>query len=227
MKRIKEVCPHVFQVGGDDLSYAQDCCVYYLESNGEGAIIDTGAGKSAALILDNIISGGYELDEIRYIIITHGHIDHIGGLKSIKERLNAEVIAHRLDLPAIEQGNPELTAAHYYGINYEGVKVDRVLKNEQAFELGDLEINCIHTPGHTPGSISVYTDVEGQRVLFGQDIHGPFNQQWGSDLKQWEISMRKLLELEADILCEGHFGIYSPAAMVKDYIESYIKRFSR
>ena len=59
---------------------------------------------------------------------------------------------------------------------------------------------CI--PRTYPGSIAVYVDIGGQRVLFGQDIHGPFMKEWGSDLAQWKQSM-KLLALNADILCEG------------------------
>jgi glyoxylase-like metal-dependent hydrolase (beta-lactamase superfamily II) len=49
-----------------------------------------------------------------------------------------------------------------------------------------------------------------QRILFGQDVHGSFNVDFGLDIMQWRESMEKLLDLKADILCEGHFGIYSP-----------------
>ncbi|MDD4775261.1 MAG: Zn-dependent hydrolase, partial [Syntrophomonas sp.] len=73
--------------------------------------------------------------------------------------------------------------------------------------------------------ISVWIDIEGRRVLFGQDIHGPFNKGWGSDLKQWRVSMQALLDLDADILCEGHFGIIQPAPAVRRYIEGYLGRF--
>ncbi len=224
-RRVPAICPHVYQVGGDNLSRGEDCCVYLVESLGQGAVIDTGAGASADDILNNIEYSGFKLAEIRYIIITHGHIDHIGGLKTFKNRLQAEVIAHRLDLPAIEEARPELTAAPYYGVQYEGIKVDKVLSGDDSLKLGDLTLNFLHTPGHTPGSMSVYLDTAGQRVLFGQDIHGPFAPEWGSDRRQWAASMHKLLELEADILCEGHFGIYSPASAVKEYIEGYLRRF--
>jgi len=226
VKRMMEICPGVYQVGGDHLSYPEDCCVYLLQDNDEAALIDTGAGPGAELVLNNITAAGVNLDTIRYIILTHGHIDHIGGVKYISERTIADIVAHELDLPAIEEGLPTLTAAPLYGIDYKGVKVDRVLHSDENLQLGKIKLHCIHTPGHTPGSISVNTDINGKRVLFGQDIHGPFSKQWGSDLKEWHQSMQKLLELRADILCEGHFGIYSPAAAVKKYIEGYIRQFS-
>ncbi|MEN6348857.1 MAG: MBL fold metallo-hydrolase [Syntrophomonas sp.] len=226
MARIINVCPGVFQVGGSRLSYPEDCCVYLVEGEGESALIDTGAGKSADIIIENMVRDGIDIDKIKTIIVTHGHIDHIGGLKTIKDKLQARVVCHELELPAVEEGLPHLTAAGWYGVKYNGVAVEQVLKGaEEKIKLGDLELVCLHTPGHTPGGISVYVDIEDKRVLFGQDIHGPFNREWGSDLKLWRQSMEKLLALEADILCEGHFGIYSPAAAVKQYINSYLRRY--
>ena len=228
MARAKEITAGVFQVGGDGFSLGEDCCVYLVDGGSEAALIDTGAGRSASMIVDNILAAGVELDSVNYIIVTHGHIDHIGGLAFLQERLQAEVIAHQLELPAIEEGLPHLTAASWYGVKYEKVKVDQVLqREEEKIKVGQLELVCLHTPGHTIGGISPYVDTGGKRVLFGQDIHGPFNERWGSDLNQWELSMQKLIKLEADILCEGHFGIYSPAAAVRKYIESYLRQYGQ
>jgi len=226
MKRIIEICPQVYQVGGSNLSSPQDCCVYLVTGDTESVLIDAGAGKSASTIVDNMIQSGIEIAAIKYIIATHGHIDHIGGLKALQERLQAQVIAHQLELPAIQDGLPHLTAASWYGVDYQKVSVDKVLEGSQdSVAVGDLELKCLHTPGHTRGGISVYLDIGGLRVLFGQDIHGPFNREWGSDIKQWRTSMQCILDLEADILCEGHFGIYQPAEAVRDYIEGYLRRY--
>jgi len=225
MKKIIEVCPGIYQVGGNSLSYPQDCCVYLVEGDSESVLIDAGAGKSASLLGDNMKQSGIDTDAIKYIIATHGHIDHIGGLKALQERLQAQVVAHYLELPAIQEGLAHLTAASWYGVNYQKVIVDRVLNGAQeTIQAGNMKLVCMHTPGHTQGGISVYVDTGGLRVLFGQDIHGPFNREWGSDLKQWRISMQALVDLKADILCEGHFGIYQPASAVRDYIEGYLLR---
>ena len=57
--------------------------------------------------------------------------------------------------------------------------------------------------------------------MFGQDLHGPFNDSFLSNLNDYQSSMQRLLELDADILCEGHFGIFKPGNRVRKYIETY------
>jgi len=219
------VCEGVYQVGGGSLSRGEDCSVYLIANRSEGAMIDMGAGASAHHIVDNIQSTGFDIKCMRYLIVTHGHIDHIGGLAHMKNIMPwAEIIAHRLELEAVEAGNPKLTGAAWYGLDYVPASVDVIIDKDQSFPLGGLSINCLHTPGHTRGGISVYVDINGKRVLFGQDIHGPFSREWGSNMDDWRGSMKRLLSLNADILCEGHFGNFSPAAKVKSYIEYYLKQ---
>jgi glyoxylase-like metal-dependent hydrolase (beta-lactamase superfamily II) len=84
-------------------------------------------------------------------------------------------------------------------------------------------LRCLHAPGHTPGSIVILLDRDGQRILFGQDIHGPFLPAFGSDIAQWRTSMEMILALKPDILCEGHFGIFRS----NDSVERYIRRCLR
>jgi len=74
--------------------------------------------------------------------------------------------------------------------------------------------------------MAVYLDRQGTRILFGQDIHGPFSREFGSDIGQWRDSMEKLIDLGADILCEGHFGIYRPRQRVQRYIRSYLDQYA-
>jgi glyoxylase-like metal-dependent hydrolase (beta-lactamase superfamily II) len=86
-------------------------------------------------------------------------------------------------------------------------------------------LHCAHSLGHTPGSIAVWLDRDGKRILFGQDIHGPFLPEFSSDIDQWRISMEKLLILKADALCEGHFGIFQPGDRVEAYIRKYLRQY--
>lgn len=212
-------------VGGSGFSAPEDAYVYLVDAGSEQVLIDSGVGYGIDRIEDNIRSLGFEPAGVWHIIATHCHIDHIGGLAAWKERYGSKIIAHELDRAGIEGENNALTAASMYGVDYRQVLVDTLLSGElQELMLGDLKFNFLHTPGHTPGSISVYIDTKDGRVLFGQDIHGPFSPAWGSDLKQWRMSMQKLLALKADVLCEGHAGVYRGEKVGK-YIESYLERY--
>lgn len=225
MRKPEKVADGIYLVGGQNLTDMRDCCVYLLDGGGELALIDAGFGDSCRSIEENIEKLGFDLSLLKYVIATHGHIDHTGGLHYFQSR-GAQIVGHTLELDAITKGLAHLTAASYYRATYRPVPVDLVLQGEkQDVRVGALTIHCLLTPGHTPGGISPYVDLDGCRVLFGQDIHGPFNASWGSDIKKWIKSMHKLIDLQADILCEGHFGIYQPAAKVRNYIEHYLDQY--
>ncbi|MDD3654887.1 MAG: MBL fold metallo-hydrolase [Desulfotomaculaceae bacterium] len=226
MHKPGEIVDGVYLVGGQNLTDMRDCCVYLIDGGGELALVDAGVGLSGWSILDNIKKLGFDQKLLKYVIATHGHIDHIGGL-SFFQSLGAKVVAHVLELDAISKGLAHLTAEQYYRLKYQPVEADLVLKGErQDIQIGGRTLHCLHTPGHTPGGISPYVDINKVRVLFGQDIHGPFNASWGADLDQWQASMEKLIKLKADILCEGHFGVYQPADRVRQYIEHYLEQYA-
>jgi glyoxylase-like metal-dependent hydrolase (beta-lactamase superfamily II) len=65
-------------------------------------------------------------------------------------------------------------------------------------------------------------DRDGQRILFGQDVHGPIHPVLESNREQYRQSLQKLIDLKADVLCEGHFGVYRPREEVEKYIKSYL-----
>jgi glyoxylase-like metal-dependent hydrolase (beta-lactamase superfamily II) len=135
-------------------------------------------------------------------------------------------VIHDLDADAVEEGDPVRTAANWYETSFPPTKMDRRLKGDhEILRFAGQELHCLHAPGHTPGSISVYLDRGGKRILFGQDIHGPFMSNFGSNIEHWKQSMNKLLALQADILCEGHFGIFQPREKVEQYIQGYLRQY--
>lgn len=226
MKKDLEIVQGIYIIGGPNISHSSDAAVFIIDFGGELVMIDSGAGSSYNTILENIGDLGFDPNKISTIILTHCHIDHIGSAPYFKADFNCKLIAHRLDAGPIEKGDPTLTGADLYGLNFPPTKVDRKLTGDhEILRFGDEEIHCIHTPGHTPGSISLFVDRDKKKVLFGQDIHGPFLPAFGSDIEEWKKSMKKLLDLEADILCEGHFGIYRSKEKVRGYIMSYLNRY--
>ncbi len=121
-----------------------------------------------------------------------------------------------------------MTAASWYGASLTPVNVDHVINHEkEILHIDGSEIISYHTPGHTPGSISllyISRNEPQRKILFGQDIHGPFMKEFGSNIEDWASSMKKLLDLEADILCEGHFGIYHGKKKVRDFIAGHLRQ---
>lgn len=215
----------VFLIGSADISDSRDCMVYLLDL-GELVMIDTGTGPGVSMIISNIRHLGLDPAQISTIILTHCHIDHIGGAHELRKRYGARIIMHERDAHVVETGDTMMTAAYWYGVPFAPLRIDlKLTKDEERLPFGQHELICLHTPGHTPGSISVYLDKSGQRILFGQDIHGPFLAEFGSDIEQWQISMEKLLALKADVLCEGHFGVFRPNEKVTDYIERYLDEY--
>jgi glyoxylase-like metal-dependent hydrolase (beta-lactamase superfamily II) len=205
---------------------SDDAAIYLIDFAGDLIMIDSGAGRSALQIVRNIEMLGLNPANISHLILTHCHIDHIGSAPFFKEKFKTKIIIHELDALSVETGDSIRTAANWYGTTFSPMAVDQKLKGSgEVLKFGKEALHCLHTPGHTPGSISIYLDRGDKRVLFGQDIHGPFHNSFGSDIEAWKKSMQALLILDADILCEGHFGIFQPKDKVSDYIKRYLEEY--
>ena len=137
--------------------FCSNCYIVGSESTKDGMIIDPGAEPE--VILKNVKELGLD---IKLIILTHGHIDHVGALTRIKEAIGAQVAIHTDDAQAIQ--DPSLGAR--FGFSYQpSPPPDRLLVDGDSVELGDLHFSVIHTPGHSPGGISLL----GEGVVFTGD----------------------------------------------------------
>jgi glyoxylase-like metal-dependent hydrolase (beta-lactamase superfamily II) len=219
------ITERIYLIGGSDITDPRDCSVYLLDLE-EFVLVDSGAGSSVDQLVANISGLGLSPQGLSAIVLTHCHIDHVGGARELRQRYGAKTFMHEIEAEIVERGDPQMTAASWYGLSFPPLPIDmRLTKGEERLAFGEHELVCLHTPGHSPGSISAYIDMGSKRVLFGQDIHGPFLKEFGADMKAWTRSMKRLLTLEADILCEGHFGVYEPADRVREYIERYLDEY--
>lgn len=217
------ICDGLWQVGGASMSDERDCLVYALDL-GALVLIDCGAGPGWPSIRDEIRAAGLDPDGIHTLLLTHGHVDHIGAAHRIRAEIGCRVVAHAGDLEAIQTGDPVRTASGWYNLSLPGCPVDHVMTGaREALDFPGGALTLIHTPGHTPGSLVALATLEGRKVLFGQDIHGPFHPDFDSDVDLWRRSMETVLGLEADVLCEGHFGVFQPAARVRSFIEGQLR----
>jgi glyoxylase-like metal-dependent hydrolase (beta-lactamase superfamily II) len=218
-----KITDEIYQVGGMGLTSGEDAAVYLIHFSGHAALVDAGCGDSEDRLLRNIQACGVALEKIEYLLITHCHFDHTGGVHSLKQRSGCTVVAHELDAPFLEKGDNEVTGATWYGSSIIPFTVDRRLTGpEEEIVLGERTITAIHTPGHSPGSVVYQTESEGLRVLFAQDVHGPIHPALLSNRENYLRSLELLISLEADILCEGHYGIYKGKKRVKEFIASFL-----
>ena len=197
----------VYVVAGPSLTHLYDAYAYSIVRSGTALLIDAGSGFAAEEMFRNIGDIGVKLQTVKYLVITHGHYDHIGGARKVKEKTNCKVIMHKFDADILEEGKTVLSAADFYGESLEPCEVDLKLetKDREVLKLEDIVLEAFHIPGHTPGSIALYYEsIQRQKVLFGGGLHGPFSSKWRSNIEQWKKSLKRLLELDISILCEGH-----------------------
>jgi glyoxylase-like metal-dependent hydrolase (beta-lactamase superfamily II) len=178
----------------------------YLILGKNPTIIDTGTGLHKAHI-EKTITSSIDPKTITQIILTHEHYDHTGGLQQIHALTdgNATIIAHELAAPKIERG--ESMFARLLGGTMPKMPVDTKLKGEETLLIGDETYQVIHTPGHTPGCICLYSEKTG--TLFSGDTvfaHGSFGRTDlpGGNMNQLQQSLKYLSTLPITNLYPGH-----------------------
>ena len=214
-----EIC----QVGGCGLSAPNDAAVYLVSLDGHAALIDAGCGDATDMVLANVEAAGVSPAQIEALLLTHCHYDHTGGAADLRLRLGCTVVAHALDAPFIETGDDEVSAASWYGASLAPCVVDRKLGGaREELLLGGRTVSAIHIPGHSPGSVAYLVESQGRKVLFAQDVHGPLHPSLLSNATDYRKSLQRLLELDADVLGEGHYGIFEGRAAVAGFIRRFL-----
>ena len=218
-----QITEEVWHVGGDSLTGPEDAAIYLICFSEQAALIDAGTGKGHKRLISNIEKCGVNASQIEYLFITHCHYDHIGGAEKVREEFGCKIIVHELDAIYLEKGDSNVTAARWYGEVLDPLKVDhKITSFEESFLIGDRRITSFHTPGHSPGSVVYLVESEGKKILFGQDVHGPLDPSILSNQEDYIKSLKFLLSLKIDILCEGHFGIFEGERNIQSFIKSFL-----
>jgi glyoxylase-like metal-dependent hydrolase (beta-lactamase superfamily II) len=206
-----EIVPNVYQI-----TYSGANVVLIAEE--QLTLIDTGLREGATHLVEFIRHLGRSPEEISLIILTHNHIDHIGGLAELKKLTTAKVAIHKADVG--ERKHPSAVGSRYrtsltqftsklHSVFYVMPEdVDIKLEGGEILEpLGGLEI--IHTPGHTPGSISLYSK-QHKLLVVGDLLRKRRKMLYlppkmvSSDLKEGMESVKKVSAYDINIMCFGH-----------------------
>src|SRR5215813_8916515 len=143
-----------------------DLAVYLIVTNAGNILINTGVNNSVAGIRSNIEALGFKFSDIKLLLATHGHWDHVAGMAEVKRLTGARMLMQEDDAPMLEDGgNSDYRYPQGRGAIYEPVKVDQRLKDGDKVRLGDVELTVLHHPGHTKGATSfMYTVTERGRT---------------------------------------------------------------
>lgn len=130
---------------------ATNCYIVYDEMTNEAIIIDP--GSDGPRIMAEIEKRKLQ---VKYIINTHGHIDHIGANTYVKEATGVELLVHADDAQMLTESKHNLSVL--MGKPFSGPAADRLLQEGEIIKLGSTEFKVLHTPGHTRGGISLVAD---------------------------------------------------------------------
>ena len=209
-----EIMPQVYQLTTRGVNII-------LIAEQELTLIDAGFRGSSRKVADFISSLGRSVEEISLIIITHNHFDHIGGVVELRRLAKVRVAAHKADMldadgelpyPAGRRISTLLSVPPFSALRRRlalmSDDIDIKLEGGEVLKpLGGLEV--IHTPGHTPGSIGLYS--QSHKLLIVGDTlvsRGKFpdlpHKMVSTHFTQAVDSIKKMAQLDFDVVCFGH-----------------------
>jgi glyoxylase-like metal-dependent hydrolase (beta-lactamase superfamily II) len=170
---------------------------FLIEGEDRLILVDTGfSDADADIIMDAIKDMGRKHEDLKLCVLTHRHGDHTGGLKKLKKTLKFQVVAHELDMPAIQKST--------------GYDVESIVKGGETIpDCGGIRV--LHTPGHTEGSISLHlphikTLIAGDAIVSAGEHLVVSPAYLSSDPQEAERSVKSLIEMNLDLerILVGH-----------------------
>ncbi len=235
-----KIAEGVYFIQGQD-EFIPDSHTYLLGEPGSGdvTVIDVGLMGKDDYKLGAIQKLGFELSEVKRILMTHTHLDHIGCLPEfLKAVPHAELWVHEEEAIPLEQGDESTVygmqmfksmCQAQYGIQ-DGAfhfTVSRKLKGGDLLELGGHGWEVLHIPGHSAGSIALY-DRSRKILIPGDTVYADYAigrfDLYGASGAQLKDSLKKLAALEVKVLLPGHNNILTQVP--PGYIEEVARQWS-
>jgi glyoxylase-like metal-dependent hydrolase (beta-lactamase superfamily II) len=210
---MKRLSPHLFIVYSEFPH--RDSGNVYLITGRFPTLIDCGSRRSAPHLLRNLAQLGIHVRNITQVIATHGDCDHVQGYHDLSlKHPGLPLRMHRNDWPVVSESDPYRNAFYLYPNACLPLSVDRCLPLEdgETIAAGDGTLTVHHTPGHTEGSVCLWGEIDGKKVLFAGDtvggamrtLDGADLMLWAQAVRMWEQSLQRLAALDIDWVLNGH-----------------------
>ena len=160
-----------------------DLACYLITTPKGNILINTGLAASVGPIKSNIESLGFKFSDIKILLATHAHFDHVAGMADIKEMTGARMMIHEKDAQALADGGNSDFIFGGKGSTFKPVNADRLLHNNDTVRLDDMQIAVLNHPGHTQGANSFLFDVRDDNKTYRVLIANMPTMQDQTDLK--------------------------------------------
>lgn len=190
-------------------------CVYLIATPAGHLLIDGGMPESAGLIEASIRKLGFRVEDIRWLLTTQAHIDHVGTMAALKKSSGARVAAMGPDAELLANGGrTDFLFADRSFFHFPPVEVERVLRDNDTIELGGITLRALHTPGHTQGCTTFTTTIEENGTKYFVVFPGSLARNPGTRLlrrpsypgifEDYRKAFAKLEALQPDIFLQAH-----------------------
>ncbi|MFW9806933.1 MAG: MBL fold metallo-hydrolase [Candidatus Thorarchaeota archaeon] len=191
------------------MSRSFDSNITYIKSGDHEILVDAGTGLYASALDNDLRAQGASLESITDVVLTHCHIDHIGGIIPLLESGSPKLYLHKAEAEPINMGDMSPTLGDTFGADLPPFKIDVMLEEGDVIDFGDVKLNVFHTPGHSAGSIVM--EVEGTGILFTGDTLFPGGSFGRVDFptgspEKLVASLKRISEMDFQIGLPGHMN---------------------
>lgn len=160
-----KMASNVYYISGNDW-----VACYLIDTKDGLILIDTAMHETLYLMLENIRRLGFKPEDIKKILISHAHIDHLGGARTLKELTGARVYLGKRDIPFVTDRKDLIGGDGVYTCG--DIEPDELYDDNTVIKQGEINIRTTSTPGHTPGCTSFFFDVQEQGRTLHCGMHG-------------------------------------------------------
>lgn len=191
---------------------SEGLAAYLIRTSAGAILVDATMEQNVPAIARNILASGVPLRDVKLILVSHAHFDHVAGLAAMKRLTGAKVVAGYRDAAALRSGIPP-GEVNYGIVRFPAVAVDRAARDGDRMRLGTTTVRAVATPGHTPGCTSWAMRIADRGrpldVVFpcsvtvaGNRLVG--NRRYRTIVADYRLSFARLAALPADVVLPGH-----------------------